>query len=79
MLDKAKPTLDSLGLSSPFISPLDLCYVTWYLHSFRPQRMRQVEQIGLGNGYLMTLGETCSPGMQTWGRGGEGQEDADCP
>ena len=55
MLDKAKPALGSLGLSSPFISPLDLCYVTWYLHSFRPQRMRQVEQIGFGNGYLMTL------------------------
>lgn len=77
MLDKAKPALGSLGLSSPLISPLDLCYVTWYLHSFRPQRMRQDEQIGLGNGYLMTLGETCSPGMQAWGRAG--QEDADCP
>ena len=46
MLDKAKPALGSLGLSSHFISPLYLCYVTWYLHSFRPQRMRrQDEQI----------------------------------
>ena len=44
MLDKAKPALSSLGLSSPFISPLDLGYVHWYLHSFRPQRMRRQDK-----------------------------------